>query len=59
VAARRAPLLVGVGTAGSAATGFSRRPGRGDYIDGEVIDVVDNPADDVPPVRTDQPRLPE
>jgi UPF0716 protein FxsA len=59
VAARRAPLLVGAGRAGSAAADFRRRPGRGDYIDGEVIDVVDNPTDDVPPVRADQPRLPE
>ncbi|MGE2736873.1 FxsA family protein [Mycolicibacterium vaccae] len=51
LAARRAPLIVGVSTMGSAAG----RARRGDYIDGEVIEVVD----DVPPVRADQPRLPE
>jgi len=65
MAARRAPLIVGVSTVGSAAAGRpsgSPRPGRGDYIDaevvdGEVIDTVDY--QDVPPVRADQPRLPE
>lgn len=50
MAARRAPLIVGVTTVSSAA-GRARRP---DYIDGEVVDVVD-----VPPVNADQPRLPE
>ncbi|AFM17798.1 protein affecting phage T7 exclusion by the F plasmid [Mycolicibacterium chubuense NBB4] len=59
IAARRVPLIVGVGTAGSAAaaarSAYSQR--RGDYIDGEVIDVVDNPAEDVP--RREPPRLPE
>ena len=56
MAARRAPLIVGVSTVGSAAgrAGYSPRPSRGDYVDGEVIDVVD-----VPPVRADLPRLPE
>lgn len=57
MAARRAPLIVGVGTVGSAAagarTGRSTQPGRGDYIDGEVIDVSD--VTDV----EQQPRLPE
>ncbi|MGE2731320.1 FxsA family protein [Mycolicibacterium vaccae] len=51
LAARRAPLIVGVSTMGSAAG----RARRGNYIDGEVIEVVD----DVPQVRADQPRLPE
>src|SRR6476620_8920987 len=45
IAARRAPLIVGVGTVGSAAAGawsdHSPRPGTGDYIDGEVIEVID------------------
>ncbi|MCV7129280.1 MULTISPECIES: FxsA family protein [Mycolicibacterium] len=50
MAARRAPLIVGVTTVGSAAGRARRR----DYIDGEVVEVVD-----VPPVSTDQPRLPE
>ncbi len=58
LAARRAPLIVGVGTVGSAAAGarssYSARPGQGDYIDGEVIDVVD-----VGQPRVEQPRLPE
>jgi UPF0716 protein FxsA len=60
MAARRAPLIVGVGTVGSAAAGragYSPRPGRTDYVDGEVIDVTD--FEDVPPVRADLPRLPE
>ncbi|UXA16136.1 FxsA family protein [Mycobacterium sp. SMC-4] len=67
LAARRAPLIVGVSTMGSAAAG---RPGRGDYIDGEVVDVdsevitvdgevVDVDRDAPPPGRADQPRLPE
>ena len=49
MAARRAPLIVGVSTA----TGYATRQTRRDYIDGEVIDVVDD--------RTvvEQPRLPE
>lgn len=59
MAARRAPLIVGVSTVGSAAAGARRdydpQPGRGDYIDGEVLDVTD--VTDVTPV--DQPRLPE
>ncbi|UJL27833.1 membrane protein FxsA [Mycolicibacterium vanbaalenii] len=50
MAARRAPLIVGVTTVGSAAGRARRR----DYIDVEVVEVVD-----VPPVSTDQPRLPE
>lgn len=53
LAARRAPLIIGVSTMGSAA---ASRAGRGDYIDGEVIDTVDGPWYDVP---ADQPRLPE
>ncbi len=40
LAARRAPLIVGISTVGGVAAG--RSPGRGDYIDGEVIDVVDD-----------------
>ncbi len=69
LAARRAPLIVGVSTVGSAAAGragYVRSPSRGDYVDGEVIDVVDevdNRAgvnfEDVPPARADLPRLPE
>lgn len=64
MAARRAPLIVGVSTVGSAAagrSGYSSRAGRGEYVDGEVIDVVDEvrTVEDVPPVRADQPRLPE
>lgn len=66
MAARRAPLIVGVSTVGSAAAGYSRPAGRGDYVDGEVlgvVDEVDNRAgvdfEDVPPVRADLPRLPE
>jgi len=65
MAARRAPLIVGVGTVGSAAAArrsAAPQPGRGDYIDGEVIDgeVVDTvDYQDVPPVRADRPRLPE
>jgi len=58
MAARRAPLIVGVSTVGSAAagrSGYGPRPGRGEYVDGEVIDVVD----DVAPARADLPRLPE
>ncbi|GJF14219.1 membrane protein FxsA [Mycolicibacterium cyprinidarum] len=59
LAARRVPLIVGVSTVGSAAAGARRsgyshesgshHAGYGDYIDGEVIDVVD----------VEQPRLPE
>ncbi|WP_137149312.1 FxsA family protein [Mycolicibacterium sp. CR10] len=59
LAARRAPLIVGVSTAGSAAAGarsrYTPQPGRGDYIDGEVVDVTD--ATDFPEVE--QRRLPE
>lgn len=51
MAARRAPLIVGVSTVGSAAAG---RASRGDYIDGEVVEVID----DVD-VRPERPRLPE
>ena len=57
LAARRAPLIVGVGTMGSAAAGVRShrptQPGRGDYIDGEVLDVSD-----VTDVETPR-RLPE
>ena len=70
MAARRAPLIVGVSTVGSAAAGHRGAPprsARGEYIDGEVIDgeVIDTVDHhdvnhhDVPPVRADQPRLPE
>ena len=46
MAARRAPLIVGAGTASRfGAQRFAYRPSRGEYIDGEVIDVVDAPAD--------------
>lgn len=38
LAARRAPLIVGVGTMGSAA---ARSRMRGEYVDGDVIDVHD------------------
>lgn len=38
LAAKRAPLIVGISTVGGAAAAAR---GRGDYIDGEVIDVVD------------------
>ena len=59
MAARRAPLIVGVSTVGSAAagarSGYPPRPGRGDYIDGEVLDVTD--VTDMTDVE--QPRLPE
>lgn len=59
MAARRAPLIVGVSTVGSAAAGARSgySPGRGEYIDGEVIDVSDNPDVDRP--RVEPPRLPE
>ncbi|MDY6995098.1 MAG: FxsA family protein [Actinomycetota bacterium] len=40
LAAKRAPLIVGISTVGGMAGRTSR---RGDYIDGEVIDVVDDP----------------
>ena len=40
LAAKRAPLIVGISTVGGAAAGRSAR--RGEYIDGEVIDVVDD-----------------
>lgn len=56
MAVRRAPLIIGVTTVGSAAAGARSGygpPGRGDYIDGEVLDVTD--VTDVTPV--DQRRL--
>lgn len=59
LAARRAPLIVGVSTVGSAAT---RRAGREAYIDGEVVEVVDDvPVHDagVPSARPELPRTPE
>jgi UPF0716 protein FxsA len=59
MAVKRAPLIVGVSAAGRAAAGArsdrTNRRGRGDYIDGEVIDVKD--VDDVR--DGEQPRLPE
>lgn len=43
LAAKRAPLIVGVSTVGgAAAAGYRPRAGGADYIDGEVIDVVDD-----------------
>lgn len=51
MAARCAPLIVGVSTVGSAGAG---RAGRGDYIDGEVVEVIDDVE-----VRPERPRLPE
>lgn len=42
MAARRAPLIVGVGTVGSATAGRHGYRGRGEYVDGEVIDVRDD-----------------
>ncbi|MEH3140025.1 MAG: membrane protein FxsA [Mycobacterium kyogaense] len=69
MAARRAPLIVGAGTAsGFGAQRFAYRPARGDYtggdyIDGEVIDIVDGPVDAPvdasPEPRTEPRRLPE
>jgi UPF0716 protein FxsA len=45
MAAKRAPLIVGVSTVGSAAAGarpgYVSRPSRGDYIDGEVLESTD------------------
>ncbi|MBX7433180.1 membrane protein FxsA [Mycobacterium sp. Y57] len=57
LAAKRAPLIVGVSTVGGAAAAYRPGAGRGEYIDGEVIDVVD----DVPGAaeRADQRRLTE
>jgi UPF0716 protein FxsA len=61
MAARRAPLLVGGFTTYPAAGHYSsRHPGRGAYIDGEVIDVSDEHDAPVPPRGSlDRPRLPE
>ena len=65
MAARRAPLIVGVSTVGSAAAGArsgnAPQPGRGDYIDGEVLNITDvTDVSDVSDVRdVEQPRLPE
>jgi UPF0716 protein FxsA len=42
MAARRAPLIAAAGAAGAAGWGYTAA-GRGDYIDGEVIDVSDDP----------------
>ncbi len=50
MAARRAPLIAAAGTAGAAGWGYTAA-GRGDYIEGEVIDVRDDPADPADPVR--------
>ena len=47
MAARRMPLIT-VATAAAAGAGARSTAGRGDYIDGEVIDVVDVASDDVP-----------
>ena len=60
MAARRAPLIVGAGTA----TRFAYRPTRGgytggDYIDGEVIDVVDDVKHATPEPQAEPRRLPE
>lgn len=40
LAAKRAPLIVGISTVGGVAAG--RAPRRTDYIDGEVLDVSDD-----------------
>lgn len=61
MAARRAPLIVGVSTVGSAAAG---RRMSGDYVDGEVIDVDGEVIDDVrdgvvTPRAIEQPHPPE
>lgn len=56
MAARRAPLIIGVSTVGGAAGRYATRPGRTDYIDGEVIDVADATAE---PPNAEQRRLPE
>lgn len=60
MAARRAPLIVGVGTVGSAAAGRQSYRGRGEYVDGEVIDVHDDVRDraDIRPA-IEQRHLPE
>jgi UPF0716 protein FxsA len=56
MAARRMPLI----TVASAAAGAGARStaGRGDYIDGEVIDVVDVAGDDVDTSDVERPALP-
>ena len=67
MAARRIPLIVGVGTFGGAAagarSGYSPQQGRGDYIDGEVIDtdgqVIDTDGEVIDVVDVKQPRLSE
>lgn len=64
MAARRAPLIVGGATAsGFGPQRFAYRPTRGDYIDGEVIDIVDAPvdapADTTPQTQAEPRRLPE
>ena len=41
MAARRAPLITAAATARAPPDGDTAAAGRGDYIDGEVIDVVD------------------
>ena len=46
MAARRAPLIAAAGV-GAAGWGYTAA-GRGDYIEGEVIDVRDDPADPDP-----------
>lgn len=56
IAARRAPLIIGVSTVGGAAGRYATRPGRTDYIDGEVIDVVDAATE---PPNAEPRRLPE
>jgi UPF0716 protein FxsA len=53
LAARRMPLI----TVASSAAGARRRAGRGEYIDGEVIDVVDSDVVDVE--RPALPRQPD
>jgi UPF0716 protein FxsA len=54
MAARRMPLI----TVASAAAANRRTAGRGDYIDGEVIDVVDVAGDDVDTGGVERPALP-
>ena len=54
MAARRMPLI----TVATAAAGNRRATGRGEYIDGEVIDIVDVAGDDVDSADVERPALP-
>jgi UPF0716 protein FxsA len=55
MAARRMPLIT---VATAAAAGNRHAPGRGEYIDGEVIDVVDVAGGDVDTADVERPALP-